>query len=307
MQWTGVMPAITTQFNTDLSIDYLGMEDYCGWLVDQGCNGVVTPGSLGEGATLSFDEKVKLWKTIVKALGNRVPVVAAISALSTQEAVSLAQAAEAEGCQGLMLLPPYVYPGDWIEMRAYMGAVLKATRLSCMLYNNPIAYGTDFLPEQVFELASRYENLHAVKESSGDIRRITAIRALLQNGFGDHRGDRLAVFVGIDDMIVEGIQAGAVGWIAGLADALPRESVQLFEWARTGKLADAMKLYHWFLPLLRLDTGPKFVQLIKVVQHEVGKGSTVVRPPRLELSGTELQEAKELIKKALSQRPAIGG
>ncbi len=195
----------------------------------------------------------------------------------------------------MMVLPPYVYSSDWREMKAHIVAVLRATKLSCMLYNNPIAYRTDFLPEQIAELASEHENLHAVKESAADVRRVAAIRSLIDK--------RLAIFVGVDDLIVEGIAAGAVGWIAGLVNALPRESVVLFERASGGE--DIFELYRWFLPLLRLDTVPKFVQLIKLVQHEVGMGSERVRPPRLPLVGEERESALRVIRSALASRPAI--
>lgn len=295
MTWRGVIPAITTPFHPDLSVDHAFLAKHVQWLVDNGCTGIVALGSLGEGATLAFEEKVAILKTCVAAVGSKVPVVAGIAALSTAEAVKLAQAAAAAGCQGLMVLPPYVYTSDWREMKAHLVAVCKATPLSCMLYNNPVAYKTDFLPEQVAELAGQTPNLHAVKESSCDVRRVTALRALL--------GDRLALFVGVDDLIVEGIAAGAVGWIAGLVNALPAESVRLFDLARAGKHDQAFALYRWFLPLLRLDTVPKFVQLIKLTQQEVGMGSARVRPPRLELEGKELADTLALIRKALAERP----
>jgi len=164
-----------------------------------------------------------------------------------------------------------------------------------MLYNNPVAYGTDFLPEQIEELAAEHESLEAVKESSTDVRRVTWIRELV--------GDRLAIFVGVDDAIVESIAVGATGWIAGLVNALPQESVDLFNYATTGERDKAMTLYNWFLPLLRMDTGPKFVQLIKLVQQEVGMGNIRVRPPRLELTGTELDDALNTIRHTLANKP----
>jgi 4-hydroxy-tetrahydrodipicolinate synthase len=225
-----------------------------------------------------------------------VPVVAAVSSLSTREAVDLARAFANAACQGLMVLPPYVYLGDWRETKAHVSAVFQATSLPCMLYNNPVAYGTDFVPEQIQELAREHDNLAAVKESSTDARRVTAIRSLL--------GDRLAVFVGVDDAIVEGIAVGAVGWIAGLANALPRESVALFDLALRGDRQKALELYRWFLPLLRMDTVPKFVQLIKLLQQEVGMGNARVRPPRLELAGAELENSLALIRSVLANRPA---
>ena len=297
MKWNGVIPAITTPFLADLRVDHEFLARHVAWLVDNGCTGIVALGSLGEGATLSFDEKTAILRTCVRAVGHRVPVAAAISALGTTEAVRLAKAAEAEGCNGLMVLPPYVYSTEWREMKAHMSAVIGATPLSCMLYNNPIAYRTDFLPGQVVELAGEHANLHSVKESSADIRRVTAIRAL--------SGDRLAILVGVDDMIVEGISAGAVGWIAGLVNAYPKESVALFDMAKRGEREKAFALYRWFLPLLRLDTVPKFVQLIKLVQEEVGMGSERVRPPRLALEGAERDAAVSLIREAIATRPEV--
>jgi 4-hydroxy-tetrahydrodipicolinate synthase len=175
--------------------------------------------------------------------------------------------------------------------------VLEATVLPAMLYNNPVAYGTDFTPEQIQELAGEFHNLQAVKESSTDVRRVTAIRALT--------GDRLAVFVGVDDAIVEGIAAGAVGWIAGLVNALPRESVDLFDLASAGKSKEAFELYRWFLPLLRMDTVPKFIQLIKQVQQELNVGSARVRGPRLELAGAELEAARHAVEYAMVTRPGV--
>jgi 1-pyrroline-4-hydroxy-2-carboxylate deaminase len=295
MNWKSVMPAITTCFDKDLQVDHGFMAEHCRWLLESGCQGIVALGSLGEGATVSFDEKVQILRTCVTALKGRAPVVASISALSTSEAVALAKAAADAGCDALMVLPPYLYLGDWREMKAHVGTVIEATPLPCMLYNNPIAYGTDFLPEQILELASEQENLEAVKESSADVRRVSSIRALL--------GNRIEVCVGVDDAIVEGIGVGATGWIAGLANALPRESVELFQLAMSGEREKAFALYRWFLPLLRLDTVPKFVQLIKLVQAEVGKGNARVRPPRLELAGQELEQAKRTIQDLLRIRP----
>ncbi|HET7563554.1 MAG TPA: dihydrodipicolinate synthase family protein [Gemmatimonadaceae bacterium] len=293
--WYGVFPAITTPFRDDLSVDHESLCEHVAWLVDRGSRGIVALGSLGESATLSFDEKVKILETCRTAVGSRVPVVAGISALSTSEAVALAKEAERVGCDGLMVLPPYVYQGDWPETEAHVEAVLTATSLSCMLYNNPIAYGTDFKPEQVHEL-TRFKNLHAVKESSGDVRRITAIRALV--------GERLSIFVGLDDCIMEGMAAGAVGWVAGLVNALPDASVRLFDLAAAGRAEPARVLYQWFLPLLRLDTKPKFVQYIKLAQEEVGKGSAAVRPPRLALCGAELEGTRALIRERLQTQPS---
>jgi len=297
MLWKGVIPAITTNLKADLSVDHAALAAHCRWMVDSGCTGIVACGSLGEAATLSFDEKIAILRTCVGAMDNRAPVVLGIASLSTVEAVAMARAAEQAGAGGLMVLPPYVYTGDWREMKAHVSAVIGATKLSCMLYNNPPAYKTDFLPEQVAELAAEHANLHAVKESSGDVRRVTALRAIL--------GRRLDVLVGMDDAIVESVYAGAVGWIAGLVNAFPAESVALFDFASRGDKARAAALYEWFLPLLRLDTVPKFVQLIKWVQAETGRGTPFVRPPRRELAGADLEQAKTVLAKALKNHPKL--
>ncbi|MEO8725968.1 MAG: dihydrodipicolinate synthase family protein [Acidobacteriaceae bacterium] len=293
MNWTGVMPAITTCFDDKLAVDHAFMATHCQWMMGHGCAGIVALGSLGEGATVTADEKLAILKNLRAALGNSGPLVAAVSDLSTAGAVRFAKSAADAGCDGLMVLPPYVYKGDWREMKAHMAAVLAATDLSCMLYNNPIAYGTDFTPPQVAELAQQHANLHAVKESSTDVRRITAIRELIR--------DRLRILVGIDDMIVEGIAAGAVGWIAGLVNAFPQQSVDLLNYSVAGKHQAAFDLYRCLLPLLRLDTVPKFVQLIKFVQQEVGMGSARVRPPRLEITPQEAEQTRQILRLAQSR------
>jgi 1-pyrroline-4-hydroxy-2-carboxylate deaminase len=268
MNWSGVMPAVTTPFKRDLSIDHELLSRHTTWLLENGCNGLVMLGSLGEGATLESIEKREILK-----------------------------AAESAGCSGLMVLPPYVYTSDWREMKQHVVAIFSATSLPCMLYNNPVAYGTDFVPSQIAELAQEFDNLQAVKESSADVRRVMAIREIL--------GDRLKILVGVDDLVVEAVYAGATGWIAGLVNAFPRESVELFELAKAGRRSEALELYRWFLPLLRMDTVPKFVQLIKWVQAETGTGSAEVRPPRLELVGAELEAAKTILTTALPARPVV--
>lgn len=295
--WAGVFPAITTPFGSDGEIDAPALAAHVGWLADAGCRGIVALGSLGEGATLRADEKVRVLQVCREALSGRLPLIAGISGLSTEECVALARAAERVGCTGLMVLPPYVYRGDWPETEAHFTAVLGATSLSCMLYNNPIAYGTDLLADDVARLAERHRNVHAVKESSGDVRRVTALRTTL--------GNRLQLFAGLDDMIVEAAAMGAHGWVAGLVNAFPVESVRLFELARAGRAEEVRRLYDWFLPLLRFDTVPKFVQLIKLAQAEVGKGSERVRPPRLALAGAERAAVLGVLHRQLSVRPLL--
>jgi 4-hydroxy-tetrahydrodipicolinate synthase len=300
VDWDGVLPAITTPFTVDGDVDHVFLARHARWLVEAGCQGIVALGSLGEAATLSVPEKVAVLRTLVEAVGRNAPVIAGIAALSTDEACGLAREAAQAGCEALMVLPPYVYSTDWREMRAHVSAVIAATPMPCMLYNNPIAYRTDFRPDHVAELAQAHANLAAVKESSADVRRITAIR---------HRvGQRLHLLVGVDDLLVEGVEAGATGWVAGLVNALPHQSVALYRMALQARRPGAdqtelQSLYRWFLPLLELDTVPKFVQLIKLVQAEVGWGHERVRAPRLALEGSERAAALDIIHTALRDMP----
>src|SRR5205814_8095559 len=195
MQWKGVISAITSPFKPDYAVDHAFLAAHAAWQLENGVDGIVALGSLGEAATLSFDEKVAILRTLAGVMKGK-PLVAGIASLSTAEAVALAKAAEQAGCAGLMVLPPYVYSTDCLELKAHVTTVIGATRLSCMLYNNPPAYKTDFLASHVAELAAEHKNLQAVKESSGDARRVTAVKALC--------GDRVAVFAGLDDMVLEG-------------------------------------------------------------------------------------------------------
>jgi 4-hydroxy-tetrahydrodipicolinate synthase len=296
MRWQGVMPAITTEFLADGSIDHAFVAEHVHWLIQHGATGIVPCGSLGEGATLEPEEKVALMRIAVAAARDRVPVIPGIAAASTDRAVWLCQQARAVGCGGLMILPPYIHKGPEHEVVAHLEAMLTATELPCLLYNNPVAYGFDIRPELIAHLAERHPNLQAVKESSGDVRRLTAVRVLC--------GDRLALFAGLDDMVVEAAAMGADGWIAGLVNALPAESVRLFQLARDGHLVEAFQLYRWFLPLLRMDTVPEFVQLIKLVQHEAGHGTETVRRPRQPLAGAAREQALTVIRDCLSHRPS---
>lgn len=287
---------MTTLFKSSLAVDYEALERQVDSLICAECQGIVALGSLGEAPVLTTDEKIEILSQTKQALRGRAPLIAGIFAFGTEEAKTLARAAQRAGTDGLMVLPPYVYRGDWHETRVHLSTVFEATPLSAMLCNNPLAYGTDITPEQIVELRAEYENFHAVKESSGDIRHITQLRHLA--------GDTLALFVGVDDVVVEGVAAGATGWIAGLVNAFPEESMRLFELTQRGPSKEPETLYAWFLPLFRLDTVPKFVQLIKLVEEEVGTGSAWVRSPRLELSGTELDSAMTLVRFSLERHIA---
>ncbi|WP_035603450.1 dihydrodipicolinate synthase family protein [Haloferula sp. BvORR071] len=299
IEWKGVMPATLTQFNADLTIDHAQMAEHGKWLVENGCTAIVCHGSLGEGATLSFAEKVGLQKMYVEALPG-TPIIPGVASLSTKEAVDIAKAAKDNGCRGLMVLPPYLYASDWREMKAHMSAVISATDLPCIIYNNPVAYKTDFTPKHIKELADEHANVESVKESSTDARRIAGIRELC--------GDRLALGVGVDDCALEGAAMGAKFWITGVGGAFPKHNVKLWDLGTSGKVEEAMPIYTWMLEMLRMDTVVKFVQLIKLQQNLAsgGKfGNNRVRPPRLELEGKELADATAIIEKAIATAPAV--
>ena len=293
----GMLVAITTPFLADGSVDLAAFAAHVRWLAERGVDGFVVAGSLGEGSALSTDERVALVGETARTAPPGTRVVAAVGASRTHDAVALARASASAGANGLLVLPPYVYRPDAREAHAHFSAVLDATPLPGMLYNNPTAYGTDTTAPDVLALAEDHANLVAVKESSGDVRRITAIRALL--------GRRVDIAVGLDDVLVEGIGAGATGWVAGLANALPRESLALLRAARE-HTPETGALYDWFLPLLRMDTTVKFVQQIKMVEAELGVGSTRVRAPRQELAGDERESTLAVIRERLGRRPGAG-
>ena len=297
--WNGIMPAITTPLREDGGVDHDFLVRHARWMAEAAKATAIIPlGSLGEGQTLVFEEKQAIIKSLVDGLDGLAPVVPGIGEAATHRAVELARYAQQVGCGGLMVLPPYVHNGGDRELRAHFDAVISATELPCMLYNNPIAYGADMKPEAIAALAADHPNLLAVKESSGDVRRVTALKALL--------GDRLTLCVGLDDIVVEGVRAGATGWVAGLVNALPEESARLFNLAKAGETKACDELYAWFLPLLRLDVVPEFVQLIKLVQQEVDMGNERVRLPRLALAGAERERAMELVRASLAQRSEVG-
>jgi 1-pyrroline-4-hydroxy-2-carboxylate deaminase len=293
----GILVAVTTPFDARGEIDLAAAAAHARWLLDEGMDGIVIAGSLGEGASLAVEERVALLRAVGAAVPPDRALLMSVGAAATRDAVALARRAAEAGARGLLVLPPYVYRGDPRETEAHLEAVLGATDLPAMLYNNPAAYGVDLRPEPILDLAERCPTLAAVKESSGDVRRITALRALL--------GDRVEIAVGLDDAIVEGIGAGARGWVAGLANAFPAESRLLFDAARGHDRLAARALYEWFLPLLRLDTDPKFVQEIKLVQSEVGRGSPAVRPPRRELTGPERDAVVELVRERRARRARL--
>ncbi|MFT4603331.1 MAG: 4-hydroxy-tetrahydrodipicolinate synthase [Rhodothermales bacterium] len=292
--WEGVFPAVTTKFNDALEIDAHWTEVNLEAQIAAGAAGIVVSGSLGEASTLSMEEKAELVELTVRLVKGRVPTICGIAQRTTADACTMCKMAEAAGAQGLMLLPPMLYTSDRRETITFLRTVAAATDLPIMLYNNPVAYNVDLTPEMLQELADE-PKFEAVKESSDDVRRITDIVNLV--------GDRYAIFTGVDNVALEALMLGAVGWIAGLVDAFPRETVAIYNLARQGRYAEALKIYRWFMPLLHLDVNIKLVQNIKLAESMVGLGTETVRPPRLPLAGEERTRVIATINEALANRP----
>jgi len=296
IQWRGVFPALTTKFTAADEIDWVAMEQHLLFQLEAGVHGLIILGSLGENATLSAAEKREMVRFFAGAERRGRPLIACIAESSTREARDFAVAAEAAGADGFMLLPPMRYASDRRETLTYLQDVAAATSRPIMLYNNPVAYGTDLLPEDFARLADN-PRFAAIKESSGDTRRLLEIRRL--------SGDRFALFCGVDDLALESFVLGAAGWVAGLVVAFPRETVRLWELCSEGRWDEARALYEWFLPLLHLDVGPKFVQQIKLVEALMGVGSAKVRAPRLQLGEAEASRVEQILADRLERRPKL--
>jgi len=296
VRWAGVFPAVTTQFRRDQSLDLGATAAHLEVVLASGVSGVVVCGSLGENQTLDPDEKRRVVEGAVRAANGRVPVVAGVAETSTAAAVRYARDCARLGAAGFMVMPPMVYKPDPVEVAAYFRTVAAATDLSWMLYNNPIAYTIDVTPERLTAYAD-IPNLGAIKESSGDPRRVTEIRLAL--------GDRLAVFAGVDDLILESSVLGIDGWVAGSGIAFPAENQRLWELTRAGKWEEARRLYRWAAPLMKLDTHPKFVQFIKLMVQEAGLGAEWVREPRRPVLGAERERVLGVIRRGLGARPEL--
>lgn len=294
-RWKGVFPAVTTKFKADFSLDLEAMAGHLEFQLEAGVHGIIILGSLGECSTLNREEKLQLTEFFVTQVDNRVPLLACIAESDTREACHYARRAQELGIDGFMLLPPMRYPSDQRETLAYLEEVAAASDLPVMLYNNPIAYGTDLSPADFKTLASNRKFV-AIKESSADTRRIPEIRRLLD--------DRFAIFCGVDDLAFECFSLGAVGWVAGLVVAFPKETVRMYELMCAEQWAEARVIYEWFLPMLHLDIGPKFVQQIKLVEEIVGVGTARVRSPRLELTKSDARQVHKIVQHALANRPA---
>ena len=293
-KWEGVMPAITTQFDVKGNLDLDTFKINLSHQINAGVNGIILGGTLGEASTLTNQEKQQLLAVTLGEVNGKIPVIMNIAEQATIEAIRLAQKAESEGADGLMLLPPMRYKATDEETVTYFSTIANATNLPIMIYNNPIDYKIEVTLEMFAALES-IKNITAVKESTRDITNITR----MINRFGD----RFQILCGVDTIAMEALLMGANGWVAGLVDAFPRETVAIYSYCKQGELEKARSIFSWFLPLLELDISPQLVQNIKLCELATGMGTGHVRPPRLPLKGAELERVRSIIKTALDNRP----
>ena len=292
----GVFPAITTKMTEDEEVDFDGVADDVEFQIAAGVDGIIACGSLGEASTLVEDEKLGVARTAIEASGGRAPVLLTIAEDSTRAAARLAAEAERVGADGLMVLPAMRYVATDAEVVAHYRTVAGASALPIIIYNNPIAYGIDVSGAMLAEMADE-PRFVAVKESTGDTRRINeTLRAV---------GDRYQLLTGVDDLALESLVLGCSGWIAGLVNAFPHETVAIYRLAAAGRIGEALEIYRWFLPLLHMDIGPRFVQNIKLVEHLVRGTSPVTRAPRLRLSLAEAARVRAITEEALRNRPDL--
>jgi 1-pyrroline-4-hydroxy-2-carboxylate deaminase len=296
VNWSGVFPAATTEFHADLSLDLPATCRHVDAMIQAGATGMVMLGTVGENCSLEHDEKLAVLRAVVETVAGRVPVLSGVAECSTAMACRFAADAERVGVNGLMVLPAMVYKSDAQETMTHFRAVARASALPIMCYNNPVSYAVDITPTMFAELADEPKFV-AIKESSDDVRRITDIR--------NKCGDRFLLFSGVDDLALESIWLGATGWVSGLVNAFPAENKLLWDLATNGRIADALKIYRWYMPLLHLDTHVKLVQYIKLANQETGLGSETVRPPRLPIVGREREEILAIIRQAMATRPRM--
>ena len=294
--WHGVYPALTTKFKPDYRLDPAAMEKHFAWQVECGVDGLIVCGSLGENSVLSVEEKLEILRLAVRVSAGRVPVLMTVAEGSTTEGIALCERSARDGADGFMVLPGMRYVSDRRETIAHYRAIAKASPRPIMVYNNPIAYGVDVTPEMFEELADE-PSIVAIKESSDNVRRVTDII--------NRTGERYAIFCGVDDLAMEAMLMGACGWVAGLVDAFPEETVAIVRLINSGQVDEARKIYRWLSPLLHLDVSRKLVQNVKLVESLVGVGTETVRPPRLPLAGEEREHVVALVKQALKTRPVL--
>ncbi|HEX3383650.1 MAG TPA: dihydrodipicolinate synthase family protein [Mucilaginibacter sp.] len=295
-EWKGVFPAVTTKFTDNDELDFEAFDHNISAQLEAGVDGLIMGGSLGEASVLSDEEKFTLLKHTVDFVDGKVPVLLNIAEQTTKAAVNCAQKALYNGASGLMMLPPMRYKADDDETLAFFGAVAKSTHLPIMIYNNPVDYKIEVTLDMFARLAE-FENVQAVKESTRDISNVTR----MINRFGN----RFAILTGVDPLAMESLVMGADGWVAGLVDAFPRETVAIYRLVKANRIADALAIYRWFLPVLELDIHPKLVQYIKLAEVATGIGTENVRAPRLKIQGAERERVMKVINDALAVRPAL--
>jgi len=296
VNWNGVYPAVTTKFTNDLKLDIPAYNKNIDFQIESGVDGIIIGGSLGEASTITNDERMTLLKETISTSNGRVPALINVAERTTKDAIALAQMAERNGADGLMLLPPMQYKADEHETTVYFKTVANNTALPIMLYNNPVDYKIAVTIPMLDALTS-VENIQAIKESSRDITNVTRQK----NAFGD----RYKILCGVDTIALECLVAGADGWVAGLVNAFPRETVVIYNLVKTGRIEEALKIYRWFMPLLELDIHPKLVQYIKLAEVAAGIGTEPVRPPRLALEGEERERITGIIEAGLASRPDL--
>lgn len=292
--WAGVFPAATTQFDVNLQLDLAATQGVQAALVRDGVHGLVVLGTVGENNSLSADEKRAVLRASVAAVGGKVPIITGVSEFTTASAVEYARDAERIGVDGLMVLPAMVYVPTPLELEQHFRSVAQATGLPIMLYNNPPAYRVN-IDFTTLDRLAQLPNIVALKESAPDPRRFTD----LYNAFGE----RFVLFAGLDDLAFEGLCLGARGWVSGLTNAFPRESLLFYEALRSGDLERARRIYRWFMPMLHLDAEHDLVQSIKLAEALMGRGSERVRPPRLPLCGARREQVTEMVRRAAAARP----
>ncbi len=294
--WQGVFPAVTTQFKEDLSLDVDATARVIDALIRDGVSGLIICGTVGENTSLTRAEKAQIMEAARSVAAGRVPVICGVAEFTTAFAIETARAAAQAKVDGIMLMPALVYSAKPHEAAAHFRAVARATDLPVMVYNNPPIYKNDITPDILATLAD-CDTIVCFKDSSGDTRRFIDTRQRV--------GERFVLFAGLDDVVVESVAMGAVGWVSGLSNAFPREGETLFRLARAGRLAELMPLYEWFMPLLHLDARPDLVQCIKWCEHRMGRGTWRTRPPRLALQGDDLAHVQRVMDEALARRPKL--
>ncbi len=291
--WKGVYPAVTTQYHSDLSINFSATQQMVDNLINEGVHGIIALGTVGENASHSREEKLAILAAIIDVVNNRVPVITGVAETTTQFAIDYAQACEGIGVDGLMLLPGMIYRSDQQEAIYHYQQVARHCKLPIMVYNNPVTYGVD-LDINSMKILAAEENIVAIKESTTDTRRISELIAAF--------GERFTIFSGVDDIALESLMLGCTGWISGLTNVFPKESLAVYQLASQGRFAEALTIWRWFMPLLRLDTVPKLVQCIKLCEQLAGRGSELTRPPRMPLSGVERANVENIYKIATASQ-----